>query len=140
MSPLRERVRRRPAIGVAMLFAFMSAAALLDTARSPADQVTARLYIGMVRMYQAWGSPLLREHIRCRYRPSCSEYSIQAVEHFGLWQGLGLTVSRLARCTTRVPLGTCDPVPTGIGKCDEAGGFCQTADTPTGPHPREEEP
>jgi len=68
---------------------------------------------------------LLRGHIQCRYRPSCSEYSIHAVEQFGIWQGLGMTVFRLSRCTASVPLGTYDPVPTGIGNCGETDGSCQ---------------
>lgn len=39
---------------------------------------------------------------RCRYVPSCSNYSIQAFKEFGLWRGGLLTAWRLSRCH---PLG-----------------------------------
>jgi hypothetical protein len=61
-------------------------------------------------MYQAIGRPLLKGRIQCRYRPTCSEYSIEAVRHYGIRQGLLLTVKRIHSCTTKVPLGTPDPV------------------------------
>lgn len=35
---------------------------------------------------------------QCRYYPTCSEYSRQAIESRGLLQGTVLTIRRLARC------------------------------------------
>lgn len=130
MPALRERLKRRRMRLIALLFVL--ALLLLDTIRSPANQVTAALYVSAVRGYQAWGRPLLRGHIQCRYCPSCSEYSIQAVEQRGIWKGFGLTVSRLWRCRMSVPLGTCDPVDAGNGDRGEDEGLCRSANPPAG--------
>ena len=94
-----------------LLFFGLVVLGLLDSFRSPGDQVTAHIYVGMVHLYQAWGRPLLRGHVQCRYCPSCSEYSIEAVQRHGIRRGLVLTVSRLSSCRGTVPLGTSDPVP-----------------------------
>lgn len=47
---------------------------------------------------------------RCRFYPTCSEYSLQAIERFGAIKGLILTAYRIFRCN---PLfkGGYDPVP-----------------------------
>ena len=45
----------------------------------------------------------------CRFVPSCSEYALIAVDRFGVWGGLVLTLKRLLRC--RLPHGGYDPVP-----------------------------
>ena len=39
---------------------------------------------------------------QCRYYPTCSQYSCQAIKSRGLLQGTFLTIKRLARCH---PLG-----------------------------------
>ena len=46
----------------------------------------------------------------CRYEPTCSEYSIEAINKFGAFKGILLTVKRLLRCN---PLGGkgYDPIP-----------------------------
>ncbi len=84
---------------------------IVDLRRDPPNQASARLYVNAVRGYQAFVSPGIRRFVRCRYDPSCSEYSIQAVKRYGLLEGLELTVARICRCTSGVPIGTCDPVP-----------------------------
>jgi putative membrane protein insertion efficiency factor len=89
----------------------LSVALIVDLNRDPPSQVTARLYVITVRGYQAFVSPHLHGFVRCRYCPSCSEYSIQAVENYGLGKGLKMTASRICRCTSDVPAGTRDPVP-----------------------------
>lgn len=52
-----------------------------------------------------------RYFIRCRYLPTCSAYSEEAMRVHGFPKGLWLTTSRLFRCMPWVPLGTPDPVP-----------------------------
>jgi uncharacterized protein len=46
----------------------------------------------------------------CRFFPTCSEYSHEAIEVHGSGRGLWLTVRRLARCRPFGPSGF-DPVP-----------------------------
>ena len=46
----------------------------------------------------------------CRFFPTCSEYSREAIQTHGSGRGLWLTVRRLARCRPFGPSGF-DPVP-----------------------------
>jgi len=46
----------------------------------------------------------------CRYYPSCSSYSIEALQKHGLLKGLWLTLKRILRCNPFFP-GGYDPVP-----------------------------
>jgi uncharacterized protein len=82
---------------------------MLDSFKQPKSQITARLYEGAVGVYQHYVRPLSSRYIRCRYRPTCSEYSLEAVHRYGIRYGLVLTVKRLASCTLAVPLGTQAP-------------------------------
>ena len=61
-----------------------------------------------IRWYQKAVSPFLP--VSCRYLPSCSEFSHEAITRYGLLRGLWLTARRLAKCT---PIGGrgYDPVP-----------------------------
>jgi hypothetical protein len=109
MDVLR-RLLRRPETYVGAL-ALIVIAVAWDTGRRPENQVTARLYVGTVRAYEAALRPVLAPAVRCRFRPSCSEYSIEAVRRFGIRRGLALTVRRVLSCRPGVPPGTTDPVP-----------------------------
>ncbi|WP_071846609.1 membrane protein insertion efficiency factor YidD [Tatumella saanichensis] len=68
----------------------------------------ARLLIVLIRVYQRAISPLLGPH--CRFNPTCSHYSIEALRRFGMVKGSWLTVKRVLKCH---PLhsGGDDPVP-----------------------------
>lgn len=109
MPTLRQRLKRPETY--LFVFALLIAAAAADTLRSADRQVTAKAYIGLVELYQSQISPRLSSYIRCRYHPTCSEYSRQAVERFGILRGLQLSWTRLRSCQTSVPFGTDDPVP-----------------------------
>jgi uncharacterized protein len=52
--------------------------------------------VWLVQLYQRTVSPLLGPV--CRYYPSCSAYSVTALERFGPVRGSWLTVRRLLRC------------------------------------------
>ena len=63
--------------------------------------------LGLVRLYQLTVSRLLPSS--CRFYPSCSEYTRQAMERYGLQRGVWLGVKRLSRCHPFNP-GGYDPV------------------------------
>lgn len=67
-----------------------------------------RLMIGVIRFYQLVISPGLPPS--CRFYPSCSEYTLQAIAKYGALKGLWLGVKRIARCHPFHP-GGYDPVP-----------------------------
>lgn len=62
----------------------------------------------LIRIYQTFLSPLLGKN--CRYYPSCSQYTIEAVAHHGVVRGLWLGARRIVRCHPFQP-GGYDPVP-----------------------------
>lgn len=57
--------------------------------------------------YQKFISPL--KPSTCRFYPTCSQYSKQAIEKYGVIKGLWLTIKRLAKCHPFHP-GGYDPV------------------------------
>lgn len=54
-----------------------------------------KLIILPIRIYQKWISPMFAP--RCKYYPSCSSYTISAIEEYGL-KGIAMSVWRLLRC------------------------------------------
>lgn len=104
-----------------LVFVTMLLLTVLDSFRAPESQLTARTYIGAVHVYQSCGRPLLKGRVVCRFCPSCSDYSIQAVQLHGIRRGLLLTFDRLSRCNHTTPLGTYDPVPPDRVPVEEAG-------------------
>lgn len=64
--------------------------------------------LGMIRFYQRFISPLLPA--ACRFYPTCSHYTYQAIEKYGVLKGGWLGLKRLARCHPFNP-GGYDPVP-----------------------------
>ncbi|MDD4689255.1 MAG: membrane protein insertion efficiency factor YidD [Eubacteriales bacterium] len=55
-----------------------------------------RLLIGAVRLYRRYLSPLKKPC--CRFYPTCSQYSIEALEKYGAIKGSYLSIKRILRC------------------------------------------
>lgn len=64
--------------------------------------------IGVVKSYRLLISPWLGSN--CRFEPSCSAYSLQALNQHGATLGSYLTLRRIARCQPWCEGGH-DPVP-----------------------------
>ncbi len=66
------------------------------------------MLIGLVKIYQRFISPLF--HSSCRYTPSCSTYSIEALKKHGPLKGSWLAIRRIISCNPWGGFGY-DPVP-----------------------------
>lgn len=64
--------------------------------------------LGLIRLYQLVISPILPSS--CRFFPSCSRYTYEAIDRYGLILGLWLGAKRIGRCHPFNP-GGYDPVP-----------------------------
>ncbi len=71
-------------------------------------KVLSLFLIGIIKFYQLFVSPVLPSS--CRFYPTCSNYSIQAIKRFGPVKGGYLSVRRVLRCNPWNP-GGYDPVP-----------------------------
>ena len=68
----------------------------------------AKAAILLIKGYQKMFSPWLGQ--RCRFHPTCSNYSIDALRQHGMVHGLWLGVKRICKCHP-FHLGGYDPVP-----------------------------
>ncbi|MBP5981333.1 MAG: membrane protein insertion efficiency factor YidD [Halomonas sp.] len=73
-------------------------------------QLITILMVGAVRAYQYVISPLLGP--RCRFWPSCSSYTIEAIQVHGPFKGGWMAIKRIIKCHPGNP-GGMDPVPGG---------------------------
>jgi len=64
--------------------------------------------LALIRVYQLTLSHLV--FTQCRFEPSCSRYSYEAVERYGVVRGGWLGLRRILRCHPLHP-GGYDPVP-----------------------------
>jgi putative membrane protein insertion efficiency factor len=62
----------------------------------------------LIRLYQNTISRVLPPS--CRFIPSCSQYTYEAIEKYGVLKGSWLGVKRVSRCHPLNP-GGYDPVP-----------------------------
>jgi len=77
-----------------------------DAAESRASLLTWML-IAPIRFYQAYISPMTPPS--CRYQPTCSQYTREAIALYGL-KGVWMGTKRILRCQPMYP-GGYDPVP-----------------------------
>ncbi len=66
-------------------------------------------FIVMIRFYQYVLSPYLGAN-KCRFTPSCSHYTLEAIQKYGPIKGIYLGVKRLSKCRPGGGHGY-DPVP-----------------------------
>ncbi|MCL4474859.1 MAG: membrane protein insertion efficiency factor YidD [Nitrospirae bacterium] len=67
----------------------------------------AKIFILILRAYKYLLSPLLPQ--RCRFLPTCSVYSMEALQKYGTLKGLYLSLRRILKCHPFHP-GGYDPV------------------------------
>lgn len=67
-----------------------------------------RLAIGLIRLYQICLRPFVGEV--CRFYPTCSDYTLEAISTHGFFKGLWIGVKRISKCHPWHPGGH-DPVP-----------------------------
>jgi hypothetical protein len=65
------------------------------------------MLIFLIKTYRKYVSPLKMG--KCRFYPTCSEYSIQAIEKYGALKGIIMTGKRILKCHPFHP-GGYDPV------------------------------
>ncbi len=58
--------------------------------------MTQTIVVAALKGYKLLLSPLLPS--ACRYRPTCSEYMLEAIEQYGVLRGVWLGLKRLGRC------------------------------------------
>tara|TARA_B100001769_G_C21750572_1_gene411188 strand:- start:300 stop:539 length:240 start_codon:yes stop_codon:yes gene_type:complete len=58
--------------------------------------VLTHIIIKFIKVYKFLISPLLGHS--CRYLPTCSEYSIEALKQFGLIKGAFMSIKRILSC------------------------------------------
>ena len=69
-----------------------------------------RIAIRLVKMYQTCISPFIGGRAACRFTPTCSEYTRQAIEKYGAIRGTWMGIKRISRCRPGGGFGY-DPVP-----------------------------
>ncbi len=66
------------------------------------------LALSFIRLYQRFISPMIPPS--CRFTPTCSQYTYEAIQVHGVFRGTWLGMRRISRCHPGNP-GGYDPVP-----------------------------
>lgn len=76
--------------------------------------ILARILSWPVKAYRLIGSPWVGHY--CRYQPTCSAYTLEALEKHGAFKGSWFAMRRIGRCNPWGGQGY-DPVPDVKGGC-----------------------
>ena len=68
-----------------------------------------QLLLSVIAFYRRWISPAFPG--KCRFRPTCSEYAIEAIQKYGAIKGGWLALRRISRCHPFYKGDIFDPVP-----------------------------
>lgn len=71
-------------------------------------KIISYIFIFLIRFYQLCISPLFPA--TCRFQPTCSHYTLQAIKKYGPFKGVFLGIKRISRCHP-FHEGGYDPVP-----------------------------
>jgi uncharacterized protein len=103
----RTKPRRRHWRVLALLFVLLLAA---DLARPAPDQLSARVLVGAIHVYQATLSKRMGAiGVRCRFTPTCSHFAVGAIQKDGALVGSARAAWRILRCGPWTKAGTYDP-------------------------------
>ena len=72
-----------------------------------------KLLIFLIHLYQKIP---INWHNKCRFQPTCSNYTIEAIEKYGSIKGSYLSIKRILRCNPFSKKYGYDPVPNNINK------------------------
>ena len=67
------------------------------------------ILLTLIKVYQKHISPCFPA--RCRYRPTCSQYAVEAITKYGAAKGGWLALKRFLRCHPFTKRDYFDPVP-----------------------------
>ena len=71
-------------------------------------KIIAHFALLLIKIYQLCISPFFPQ--RCNFKPSCSEYTVEAIKVHGVIKGIYLGIRRILKCTPNREF-TYDPVP-----------------------------
>ena len=55
-----------------------------------------KIFVSLIKVYQKYISPSIGA--RCKYYPTCSEYTRQAIDKYGIIKGSFLGIKRILKC------------------------------------------
>ena len=69
---------------------------LMETLKRTWKKISVLPFVLLIRFYKLVISPWLGP--KCRYTPTCSQYALDALHKYGMFQGLWKTLKRISRC------------------------------------------
>ena len=103
-----QRISRRALVIIALMGIFL----VVDVCRAPERQLSSRGLLLAIDAYQATFSKTMPSMgVHCRFRPTCSYYTEEAIRRHGLLKGIGLGTKRILRCGPWTEADTLDPPP-----------------------------